>query len=87
MRDFFREAVFLCIIPLDRALSSLEINSAARALASSNFFELKAKLNFLDKAFSSDLIRKFLKRLFLFWRILLKADFRIGNFSFSFRVE
>jgi len=87
MRDFFREAVFLCMIPLDRALSSLEINSAVRALASSNFFELKAKFNFLDRAFNSDLIRKFLKRLFLFWRILLKADFRIGNFLFSFQVE
>lgn len=80
MRDFFREAVFLCIIPLDRALSSFETNCAASVLASSNFFALKLKLNFFVKYFNSDFTFRFLKRLFLSWRILLNADFIIGNF-------
>lgn len=84
MRDFFREAVFLCIIPLDRALSNLEINCAPSALASSNFFAIKAKFNFLDSAFNSAFTFKFRKCLFLSWRILLNADFVIGNFYSPF---
>lgn len=80
MRDFFLEAVFLCIMPLEWALSSLDINSAPSFLASSNFFAIKAKFSFLDKDFNSNFTFKFLRRLFLSWRILLNADFIIGNF-------
>lgn len=87
MRDFFLEAVFLCIIPLERALSSLEINLAPSALASSDFFALRADCNFLDKDFNSDSTCEFLKRLFLSWRILLKADFSIGNLHSPFQIE
>ncbi len=87
MRDFFLEAVFLCIIPLDRAFSSLDINWTPSALASSNFFAIKLKFNFLDNAFNSDFTFKFRKCLFLFWRILLNADFSIGNFYSPFKLN
>ncbi len=87
MRDFFLEAVFLCIMPLERALSSLEINLAPSALASSIFFAARDNCNFLDKDFSSDFTCKFLKRLFLSWRILLNADFIIGSLHSPFKVN
>jgi len=79
MRDFFREAVFLCMIPLERALSSFEMSTSPSFLASS-VFALKAIANFLAKDFNSESTLRFLARLFLSWRILLKADFSIGNF-------
>jgi len=87
MRDFFLEAVFLCTIPLERALSNFDINWAPSALASSNFFALKLKFNFFDKDFNSDFTFRFLKRLFLSWRILLNADFNIGNLHSPFKLN
>lgn len=83
MRDFFRETVFLWMRPFEPALSNFDISFIPSFLESS-FLEFKATMNFLERFFNSVSNLRFLSRFFLSWRILLKADFSIGNFHSPF---
>src|SRR3989338_7453072 len=79
-RDILREAVFLCMMPFDAALSSFEIMKPAAFFASSVFLAAMSLSNFFASVLSSDFIVTLRRCFTLDFLMALYAAFLIGTF-------